>query len=114
GLCARKESFPGFGEADTARRADEQGRADARLKGAYRLTDSRWSHPELAGCPAEAAVLGDAQERLHAVERPLPDCEVLLHGPSTLSRIVARGKRSYIGVANHEPPRSRPTIPTSW
>jgi hypothetical protein len=39
-------------------------------------------------------VLGNAQERLNAVERALPDCEVLLHNPSTLSRIVDRGKRS--------------------
>jgi hypothetical protein len=41
-------------------------------------------------------VLRNAQERLHAVERAFPDCEVLLHDPSTLSRIVACEKRSYI------------------
>jgi hypothetical protein len=39
-------------------------------------------------------VLGNAQERLYAVERALPDCEVPLHTPSTLSRIVDCGKRS--------------------
>ena len=49
---------------------------------------------ELGGRPAKAAVLRDAEERLDAVERALPDCEALLHGASRLSRIVARGKRS--------------------
>ena len=39
------------------------------------------------------ALPGNAQERLYAVERALPDCEVLLHSSSTLSRIVTRGKR---------------------
>jgi hypothetical protein len=29
-------------------------------------------------------VLGNAQERLHAVEGALPDCEVLLHSLSIL------------------------------
>ena len=93
GLCARKESLPGFGHADTARGADEQHCADARLECAYHLANSRWRHPELRGCSAETAVPGNAQERLHAVERTLPDCEVLLHSPPTLSRIVAQGKR---------------------
>src|SRR5215471_15322528 len=37
GLCSRKESFAGFGQADTARRADEEHCTDARLKCAYRL-----------------------------------------------------------------------------
>jgi hypothetical protein len=41
-------------------------------------------------------VLGNAQKRLHAVERALSYCEVLLHSPSTLSRIVDRGKQSYM------------------
>jgi hypothetical protein len=27
---------------------------------------------------------GNAQEGFHTVERPLSDCEVLLHSPSTL------------------------------
>src|SRR5262249_919957 len=67
--------------------------------------NSRWRHPELRGCSAETAVLGKAQKHLHAVERTLPDCEVMLHSPSTLSRIVARGKRSY--VANQERGRRR-------
>ena len=96
GLCAREKSFAGFAQADTARRADEECCADARLKCAYRLADRRWRHPELRGRSAKTAVLGNAQERLHAVERALPDCEVLLHSPSILSRIVARRKRSYI------------------
>src|SRR6202035_3147765 len=96
GLGARNESFAGFGQADTARGADEQRRADPRLKGADRLADRRRGYPELSRRLAETAVLGNAEERLHAVERALPDCEVLLHGPTTLSRVVAHGKRSYI------------------
>src|SRR4051812_45940234 len=96
GLCAREESPPGFGQADAARRADEERNADARLECAHCLTDGRWRHSELRGCSAKAAVLGDAQERPHAVECTLPHCEVLLHSPSTLSRIVTRGKRAYI------------------
>ena len=67
------------------------------------------------GCSAKAAVLGNAQERLHTVERALPDCEVLLHALSTLSRIVVRRKRSYIWSANRrsadaemQKPRQRP------
>ena len=43
---------------------------------------------------ANWTLTGDAEERLHAVERAAPDCEVLLHSSSTLSRIVARGKRA--------------------
>jgi hypothetical protein len=46
--------------------------------------------------PARAAVLGNAQEHLHAVEGAVPDCEVLLHTLLTLSRIVAGGKPSYL------------------
>ena len=42
------------------------------------------------GGATETPVLGDAEEGLDTIERALPDCEVLLHGPSTLSRIVAR------------------------
>src|SRR6516165_2716442 len=93
GLCARNESLAGFGQADAARRTDEERCADPRLECAYRLTNSRRSHPELRGRSAEIAVLGNAQERLHAVECALPDCEVLLHSPSILPRIVARRKR---------------------
>jgi hypothetical protein len=40
--------------------------------------------------------MGNAEERLDAVERALPDCEVLLHTLSILSRIVARRKPSYL------------------
>ena len=76
GLCARKESFAGFGQADAARRADEERRADARLKRAHRLADRRRSDPDFRGRSAKTAMLGDAQERLHAVERASPDCEV--------------------------------------
>ena len=61
----------------------------------------RWGR--MSGRAAETAVLGDAQERLHVVERTLPDCEVLLHSSSTLSRIVARGKQPYIRLAIGRP-----------
>jgi hypothetical protein len=45
----------------------------------------------------------NAQERLYAVERALPDCEVLLHTLPTLSRIVARRKRSYVSGEDLKP-----------
>src|SRR5260221_3410594 len=106
GLCAFEEALAGLGQADTARCAYEERCADARLKCAYRLAHGRWSHAEFRGRFAKTAVLGNAQERLYAVERALPDCEVPLHNPSTLSRIVDRGKRSYIQLAN---PQSRRT-----
>src|SRR6516162_268730 len=96
GLRARNESLAGFGQTDAARRADEERCADARFECAHRLADSRWGHPKFGGGAPKTVVLGNAQERLHAIERTLPDCEVLLHSPSTLSRIVARGKRPYI------------------
>jgi hypothetical protein len=112
---SNQESLAGLGQADAARRAQEERRADASLECAYRLADRRWRHPQLRGCSAKAAVLGNAQERLHAVERALPDCEVLLHALSTLSRIVVRRKRSYIWPANRrsadaetQKPRQRP------
>src|SRR5436305_1441252 len=57
GLCARVKSLAGFAQTDAARRADEQRRADARLKGAHRLADRRWRHPKLRGRFAKAAVL---------------------------------------------------------
>src|SRR5258705_13902499 len=90
GLCAFEEAFAGLGQADTARCAYEERNADARLKCAYRLAHGRWSHAEFRSRFAKTAVPGNAQERLHGVERTLPDCEVLLHSPSTLSRMVAR------------------------
>src|SRR5215472_13819147 len=40
----------------------------------------------------------NAQERLHAVERALPDCEVLFHAPSTLSQIVFAGSGRTSGL----------------
>ena len=96
GLRAGEKSFTGFGQPDTAGRAPEEHCADARLEGTDRLADRRRSHRELRGGSAKAAVLGNAQERLYAVERTMPDCEAPLHDPSTLSRIVERRKRSYI------------------
>src|SRR6266403_2195590 len=102
GPCAFEEALAGLGQADAARCAYEEGCADARLKCAYRLADGRWSHAEFRGRFAKTAVPGNAQEGLYAVERAFSDCEVPLHNPSTLSRIVERGKRSYISVANQE------------
>src|SRR5262249_25343860 len=95
-LCAGQGSLTGFSQADTTRCAYEERRAETRLKGAYRLADRRWSHPEFRGCLAKTAVLRNAEEGLHAVERTLPDCEVLLHGSSTLSPIGDRGKQPHI------------------
>src|SRR5215468_8432395 len=43
GLCARKESFAGFGQADAARRAQKERGADARLECSDRLSDRRWT-----------------------------------------------------------------------
>ena len=83
------EIAPGFAQANTARRADEKCCADAPLKCAYRLADRRWCYPERRGRFAKTAVMGNAQERLYAVERAMLDREVLLHSPSRLSRIVA-------------------------
>lgn len=40
--------------------------------------------PEYRRRFAKGAALRNAEERLHAIERTLPDCEVLLHSPSTL------------------------------
>src|ERR1700679_503646 len=77
GPSARQKSFTGFGQANAARRSDEECRADARLKRAYRLADRRWRYPEFRRRPAKTAVPGDAQEGLHAIECALPDCEVL-------------------------------------
>src|SRR5262249_6714869 len=100
GLCARKKSFTRFGQADTARRADDERCTDARLKRTYCLADRRRLHPEPSGRGATPPGLDDAPERLHAVDRTLPDCEVLFDSSSTLSRIVARGKQPYIRLAN--------------
>jgi len=43
---------------------------------------------------------------LHVVEHALPDCEVLFHSLPTLSRIVARGRRSYVSGENPKPWRN--------
>lgn len=59
----------------------------------YSLAERRWRHREFRRHFTEIAVLGDAKERLYAVECALPDCEVLLHSPLILSRIVVRGKQ---------------------
>src|SRR5262245_55668973 len=50
-------------------------------------------------------MLGDFQERLHTVERALSHCEVLLHCPCTLARIVRRGNRPYKLPHNATPER---------
>jgi hypothetical protein len=96
GLRTRVKALAGFGQADAARCADAERCADARLKCAYCLADCRWRHPEFRGSPTKIAVLRNTQECLYAVQRALPDCEVLLHSSSILSRIVAVRKRSHI------------------
>src|SRR5262249_16608823 len=107
GFCARKESFAGLGQPDTAGRADEERRADPRLECAHRLADRRWGHGELGSRSPKTAMLRNAEERFDAVERALPHCEVLLHSPSTLQRIGARWKQSYIRLADRERRRRR-------
>jgi hypothetical protein len=66
GLCARKESFAGFGQADAARRAQKERGTDARLECSDRLSDRRWTDAELGGRSPEVAVLGNTQECFHA------------------------------------------------
>ena len=87
-----------FCRGSIAQRVVRMNRAapNTRLKGAYRLADRRWRDAQFGGRFAKAAVLGDAHESLHAVERAVPDCEVLLHTSSILSRIVAPKKWWYI------------------
>src|SRR5262249_55315523 len=85
GLGTREESLAGFGQPDTARGAREEGCARPRLEGASRLADRRWRDAELCRRSAKVAVLGNFQKRLDAIERALSHCEVLLHGPCTLS-----------------------------
>src|SRR5262249_15634081 len=112
GLCARKKSFTGFGQADTARRADEERCTDARLKRTYRLADRRRRHPEPSGRAAETAVLGDAQERLHAVERTLPQQQAswLIRKRKAIGwtsagslRLTAVSSRSWLAAATKIP-----------
>ena len=76
--------------------------ADARLECANGLADRRRRHGQLCGGLAEAAMLRHRERGFHPVERALADCEVWLHGASTLSRIVAGGKRPYIGQAGRD------------
>src|SRR5215469_5991639 len=96
GSCTRNESFARFGHTDTAGCADQERCANACFKCTYCLADCRRSHPEFRGRPPKTAVLGDAQERLHAVEGTSPHCEILLHSSSTLSQIVSRRNRWYL------------------
>ena len=92
GLCAREESFARFRKTDATRRARKERRADAGLERAHGLANRRWRHAEFCGRSAKAPMVGNTQKRLDTVERAVPHCEVLLHSPSTLSRIVAREK----------------------
>ena len=93
-LGAQKELLAGLRQANAARRTCEERRADTLLERAHRLADRRWRHAEFRRRAAKAPVSRDAQERLHAIERAVPDCEVLLHTSSTLLRIDAPEKRS--------------------
>ncbi len=71
GRWRAKKSFAGLGQADAARRAYEECRADAGLECAYGLAHRRRRHPEFRGGPPKTAMLGNARERLDAVERPV-------------------------------------------
>jgi len=54
--------------------------------------------PEFRSRPCENCGAAQRSERRHTVERALPDCEVILHKPWTLPRVVLRGERSYIDL----------------
>ena len=58
---------------------------------------------EIVGRLAEALALGDAQERLDALQRAALDCVVLLHGSFRIRWIIGRRQRAYIGSSNKEP-----------
>src|SRR5262249_57768404 len=96
----------GFGQSNAPCRTNEQRHADARLQYANGLAHRRGRHAELVRGFAEASVPRDAEECLDPVERTLPDCEALLHTPTTLSPIVARDKRPYIRLADQDQRRS--------
>src|SRR6266567_6759052 len=49
--------------------------------------------PSAAAARRKTAGAGNPWELRHAAEYTSPDCEALLHSPSTLLRIAARGKR---------------------
>ena len=74
GLCPQQESRSGFGQPDTARGAGEERCADARFQRAHAwlIADGvhRAAPPLCENCGAD-----DAQERLDAVQRALPDCK---------------------------------------
>jgi hypothetical protein len=80
-LRAQEEALTGLCEADAAGCAAEERRADALFERADHLADRRWTYAKDRGCLAKIAMLRDTQERLHAIERALSDCEVVLHGP---------------------------------
>jgi hypothetical protein len=74
-----QEPLTGLGQADAARRADEQRRAQASFQRAHRLAHGGRRHAEIGSGPAEVTVPGDSQEHLDAIQRTVPDCVVMLH-----------------------------------
>ena len=46
--------------------------------------------------------VADTTRTRSMLERAVPDCEVLLHTSSTLSRIIAREKRPYLTANERE------------
>ena len=96
GLCPRQESRAGFGQPDTARGAGEDA-APMRFPAcatAWLIADG--VTPSCAAALRKLRSLSNAQERLDAVQRALPDCELRPHSLIILSRKVARRKRPYV------------------
>src|SRR5215475_5914039 len=60
-LGSGQESLASFSETDTARRANEERNAHARLECTHRLTHRRGSDAQLCGRSPKAAVPGDAE-----------------------------------------------------
>src|SRR5438128_4018904 len=89
------KAFTCLGQSNAPRRTNEERDADARLQYANGLAHRGARHAELVRSFAEASVPRDAEECLDPIERTLPDCEALLHSPTTLSPIVGHDKQSY-------------------
>jgi len=91
--CARKEQyFAASLRRRSGARMKSTGRRRAPPVRRDRMTDRRRrAYSVKPESSAETAGLGDTQERLHAVERTVPECEVLLHGHI---KIIANSRRS--------------------
>src|SRR6476646_241821 len=101
------KALPGLCQSNAARRSNKKRHANTRLQRANGLTHRRGGYAEIAGSFAETSMPRDAEKYLNAVQGALPHCEVLLHTPSTLSRIAARRKWSYFSIAMQQQRRAR-------